>query len=304
MKSLNTKQFIIASCLPILFFIIFYCLTVSANAQMLNVDYGFSEIDTFPQQALEIIADINTEYSASQYYTLSWSIFNADGNQSLDDIYYNLLQCFIYDSKGLAGSYTGSQPTQQSCGFSTTDRAVDVFFRVRRITIDDVYLNRYKDYSIDCNKSEFRKIRLIVRHTKNKHVLLENNTGIVKLTYRNKGALFQDNMPCMDCCGYDMALDLSKPYLSTVNGKILKGSQWLNRKSIATIVNKLQLVEIDPAFVCHDKVGNSYTGQELINMNQIPIESFDIERFFQVKNIFPYPNKRFPNIFALFNKNN
>jgi len=302
MNILHNKQFIIASCLPIFFLILFYCSSPSAHAQMFSFDY--SEIDTFPQQALEIIADINTEWSASQYYTLSWSIFNADGNQSLDDIYYNFLQCFIYDSKGLAGSYTGSQPTQQSCGFSTTDRVVDVFFRVRRITIDDVYLNRFKDYSIDCNKSEFRKIRLIVKHTKSKHVLLENNTGIVTLTHRYKGALFPDNMPCKDCCGYDMALDLSKPYLSTVNGKILKGSQWVNRKSIATIVNKLHLVEIDPAFVYHDKAGNAYTGQTLINMKQIPIESFDVQRFFQVKNILPYPKKRFPNISNLFNKNN
>ena len=100
-----------------------------------------------------------------------------------------------------------------------------------------------------------------------------------------------DNMPCYKCCNYDQVLVLSRYYVSATTGKILKGSQWLNRKSLYKIVNDLQLVQIDPSFSYFDKKGNQYSGQALIDQHEVPIDSFDMKQFSEVVDIIPYPRR-------------
>ncbi|MBK7441340.1 MAG: hypothetical protein IPI65_07395 [Bacteroidetes bacterium] len=252
--------------------------------------YDYANIGTFPQAPLDIVVDINTQYAASWYYYLSWSV--TDENADLNG--YNnsdkVLQCFVYDSKGLIGSYTGTGPNFNLCDFQTTDKKIDVFFRVRPLDKNQDPNLRYFELNTNCDFSEFRKVTLIVKNTISKKITLENNTGIKTLTHINKGALFPDNMPCSQCCDYDVVLNLSKPYLSVTTGKILKGYKWLNRKSVKTIVNNLQLIQIDPEATYQDLTGNKYTGLELIVMKQIDLKKFDIDQFEADKDIPPYPS--------------
>ncbi|MBK9504372.1 MAG: hypothetical protein KAX72_03145 [Chitinophagales bacterium] len=253
--------------------------------------YEYSKVDTFPQPPLHITLDINTAYAASQFYTLSWSLIPGKNNRILDGTYGEELHCFIYDSKGLVGFYQGDQKPEQFCGFHTTDRVVDVFFRVRPVNEelgDPRYFNEPEHF---CDYSEFKKIRLIVKHTKSKDITLYNNTGVVTVRHTNKGAMVPDNMPCYKCCDYDQVLVLSRYYVSATTGKILKGSQWLNRKSLYKIVNDLQLVQIDPSFSYFDKKGNQYSGQALIDQHEVPIDSFDMKQFSEVVDIIPYPRR-------------
>ena len=258
---------------------------------------GYSELKSFQQEPLDLVVDINTEFSASQYYTLSWSFLNDQNGRVLDGSTGEYLQCFIYDSKGLVGSYENGQLKAQRCGFFTTDRVVEVFFRVRPVIVESNFYDYYKKINHFCDYSEFRKIRLIVKHTKSKQITLFNNTGIVTLTHVARGALVPDNMPCSNCCNYDMVLMLSKPYISVTTGKILYGNQWVNRYSIERIIYKLQLVQIDPSYLYQDKMGNTYSGQILMDLKQVDTAAFDMTRFKEIEEIKPAPNRRWQHLF-------
>ncbi len=201
-----------------------------------NLLFEYSKVDTFSQPPLHLTLDINTEYAASLFYTLSWSFIPGKNSRILDGTYGEELHCFIYDSKGLVGFYQGAQKPELSCEFQTTDRVVDVFFRVRPVNEDIGVPGYYQEPIHFCDYSEFKKIRLIVKHTKSKEMTLYNYTGVVTVRHTNKGAMIPDNMPCTNCCNYDQVLVLSRYYVSATTGKILKGSQWLNRKSITKII--------------------------------------------------------------------
>lgn len=269
-----------------------------------NLLFEYSKVDTFSQPPLHLTLDINTEYAASWFYTLSWSFIPGKNSRILDGTYGEELHCFIYDSKGLVGFYQGAQKPELSCGFQTTDRVVDVFFRVRPVNEDIGVPGYYQEANHFCDYSEFKKIRLIVKHTKSKEMTLYNNTGVVTVRHTNKGAMVPDNMPCTNCCNYDQVLVLSRYYVSATSGKILKGSQWLNRKSLYKIVNELQLVQIDPSFSYFDNKGNKYSGQELIEQHHVPTDLFDMKQFSEVVDIIPYPQRWLQNLMKSFSKNN
>lgn len=275
--------------LPIIFIFSLFQLTPCIGQSM---PYDYSNIETFYQEPLDIVVDINTEYAASWYYYLSWSVSDEKADLNGYNNSDKVLQCFVYDSKGLIGSYTGTGPNFNLCGFTTTDKKIEVFYRIRPVDKNqDPYL-RYFELNTNCNFSEFRKVTLIVKNTISKNITLENNNGIKTLTHINKGALFPDNMPCSQCCDYDVVLNLSKPYLSVTTGKILKGYKWLNRKSIKTIVNNLQLIQIDPGATYRDLTGIEYSGLELIAMKQIDLKKFDMGQFEAERDILPYPGNK------------
>jgi hypothetical protein len=279
-------------------FVFFLLLSLSATRVFAQINRtGYSELKSFQQDPLDLVVDINTEFAASQYYTLSWSFLNDNSGRVLDGSTGEYLQCFVYDSEGLIGSFENGQLKEQRCGFFTTDWVVEVFFRVRPVIVESEFDDYYKRINHFCDYSEFRKIRLIVKHTKSRQITLFNNTGIVTLTHVNRGALMPDNMPCINCCNYDMVLVLSKPYISVVTGKILYGNQWVNRYSIERIVYQLKLVQIDPSFLYQDKRGNTYSGQVLMDLKQVDTAAFDMKQFKEIEEIKPAPNRRWQHIF-------
>lgn len=252
------------------------CQMQQASAQSLQADLGY--ITPFEQPDVQIIATISRNFSVDPKFTLSWTIVGADSLQTRNE--QQALFCYVRDSKQFLATNKWQDTYRAACTFTTNDTVVDVFFQYRDVNQGYfIYENAFTTENSKCGGSEFKKSTLSVYHTTQKHVLLRNNHNVVALTHINKGALYPDNMPCSGCCDFDLVLCYTRYYCSASTGKILKGRQWINRRSIEKIVNQLDLYLIDPAETYIDRTGKSYMGKELIRMKSLSPEQFDLERF-------------------------
>ena len=287
----------------------FYCLllllpmNLFAQYSSASSDVGFKR--TFDELPLKVEIEIINENIDSNWYALSWvshldSVFNIPG-QPLEE-----LHCFIRDSKGVVGSYTGQSTPATFCYFQTADEEVSVYFMRRKNKFaignynssqsiledengtDVVSQMELLPMDWNCNQSEYEVLGLKLKDTYPKAYTLKNNDNILQLTHINKGAMVPDEMPCIGCCGYDIVLVTNRYYLDLKSGKMLKGQQWLNRKTIKKIVNELKLTVINPTAKYENKEGEVFTGQELIKNRKIDIEEFEINVFSQYESNKPY----------------
>ena len=247
-----------------------------ASAQSLQADLAY--ITPFEQPDVQIIATISRNFSVDPEFTLSWTIVGADSLQTRNE--QQALFCYVRDSKQFLATNKWQDTYRAACTFTTYDTIVDVFFQYRDVNQGYfAFENAFTMENSKCGGSEFKKSTLSVYQTRQKHVLLRNNYNVVALTHINKGALYPDNMPCSGCCDFDLVLCYTRYYISASTGKILKGRQWINRRSIEKIVNQLDLYLIDPTETYIDRTGKSYMGKELIRMKSLSPEQFDLEGF-------------------------
>mgnify|MGYP006083374579 CR=1 FL=1 len=268
---------------------IFFCPKVWGQVEYGSLEEDREIISPFYQPSLALTINISLEDSKKKWYTISWISPLQDDSSGVLGRPSKELFCYVYDSQGIVGQYHGLSTPMTYCDFQTTDTVVNVFFMIRPIMsygdpngIRPVFKGSW------CDLSEFKKVRLSVNNTKNKAVILENNLNLVGLSFKPKGSMVPDEMPCIGCCGYDMAICLTRSYLSFENGKILTGKKWTNRKSIKKILTQLSLYQIDPSKMYNDKKGNYYLGIDLIKMKKISLVEFDFEQFKNNSENLPY----------------
>jgi hypothetical protein len=243
----------------------------------------------FYQPSLALTINISLEDSVKKFYTITWVSPLQNDTSGVLGRPSKELYCYVYDSQKIVGQYHGLSTPMTYCGFQTTDTVVTVIFMIRPIMsygapngIQPVFQSSL------CDLTEFKKVQLSVNNTKNKTSILENNLNLVGLSFKPKGSMYPDEMPCIGCCGYDMAFCLTRFYLSIENGKILTGQKWINRKSIKKIITQLPLYQIDPSKIYYDKKGNEYLGNDLIKMKKISLTEFDAEQFKNNDDNLPY----------------
>lgn len=277
--------------------VILKLLSLTSFAQFGSQPYSEDYTGSFDLTPLTMEVEIIIEDTDAGWYALVWhspldSVFEIPG-QPLEE-----LHVYVRDNQGVIGEYTGQSTPVHFLYFRTDEKEVSVYFMKRWNPFaayqssgnDGDTVQVFKIQMIDdaCNQSEYDKVVLEVDDAYPKELILQENTHVITLTHINKGAMVPDEMPCVGCCGYDKVLVLDRYYLDPTTGKILKGRQWFNRKSIRKLVNELALQVIDPTYLYIDRNGLEWTGQSLIDMKKIDMSSFDPFVFAHFKSQLPY----------------
>lgn len=272
-------------------------LSLEAFAQYGSQPYNEGFTRTFGIDPISVEVEIIPEDIDSGWYALVWtsrldSVFDIPG-QPLEEFHV-----FVRDSKGVIGQYTGQSTPMHFFYFRTDEKEVSVFFMKRK--------NLFAAYRADadendttqvwmiqmmedaCDQSEYSKVVLKVEDEYPRKLTLQENTNVITLTHINKGAMVPDEMPCVGCCGYDKVLVLVRFYLDPSSGKILRGRQWFNRKSIRKLVNEIDLLVINPTNSYEDQSGEEWSGQSLIDAGKIDMPTFDPFVFAHVNSLLPY----------------
>jgi hypothetical protein len=252
-------------------------------------------IQPFDLKPLEIECSITHEIPDLDLFEISWHVPLIDSiAKSEGQLPSTELHCFVYDSSGMIGFYTGLSTSMQHCDFQTKDSIVEVFFRWRRIPC--AYYNQdsveiivsYLELS-PFNKtahrgSEFESFRLPVHSTINRKLTLLNDPNTVRISYGTDSRIDRYDPlghPYANIgFGYSGVVTLDRYYISLKTGRIATGQKWINRKGIRKVVQKGdQYVLVSPSIKYVDKNYNQYSGAELIKARRIKLEKFDLNQF-------------------------
>jgi hypothetical protein len=237
----------------------------------LNIMLGISQID-------------------SSRYEISWNQLYLESNKLKFGDKYEYLRCYVFDSKGLAGSNVYDvENIDTLCRFKTTDSQIRVVFqkrsKVHRPDITTVQKKKkpgqmevvtpsqlLKELNFNCDYSEFEPIHITVCSKMPTELTLKNSASVVALTFINKHALNPDRMPQMGCT-YDQVFHLDRYYMSMKSGKILSGKRWLHRKSIRKLCDmEFQLIL---PFQSYKKInGDVVIGSGMIKRKGVNLEEF------------------------------
>ncbi|MBR9917977.1 hypothetical protein GYB29_09920 [bacterium] len=214
--------------------------------------------------------------------------FCLDWDHSLDSIHDKKgvfeLHCFIRDSKGTIAKYKGSSTSFSHLYFSTTDTVVWVYFkRAIRLDLGDRLIPiKIEDYE----PIYYEPIQVKIERFKTRHYLLEPDSAIVYLAYRNKAALNPDPMPRVGR-EFSHLWGLNYYYLNKDNGKIKQGKEWLNKiGSYNCAFGNFGI--IDPLSSYTNTEGKTIKGSEIIAAKRISPETYDFGQFKSFEETAPY----------------
>jgi hypothetical protein len=270
-------------------FSLFFCFaSLGLNAQK------YEDIQPFDLKPLEIECSITCEIPDLDLFEISWTVPRIDSIAKAEgQLPSTELHCFVYDSSGMIGYYTGLSAPMQHCDFQTKDSIVEVFFRWRRIPyayynqdsveimVSSLELSPFNKTSY--RGSEFESIHLPLYSTTNRKLTLLNDTNTVRIS---SGTHSRDRYDPLGhpyanvALGYSGVITLDRYYLSLKTGRIATGQKWINRKGIRKIAQKGdQYVLVSPSMQYVDKNNNQYSGAELVKARRIKLEKFDLNQF-------------------------
>ena len=281
--------------------VLFFCLVCLAlNAQ------GFERVEPLDLSPLNIECSITLEDGEDDYYSIYWSVPLIDSIAKAEgELPRTELHCFVRDSSGVFGYYTGLSAPMQFCYFQTKDSTVEVFFRWRRIpyayyTQDSteiiVSALRLSPFDKTSHRgSEFESVLLSVHSTTNRKLTLLNDTNTVRISYGTHSRIDR-----YDPLGHPYALPigsiysgvitLDRYYVSMKTGRIATGKQWVDRKGPKKMVqNYDQFILVSPSKHYINKNNKHYLGSALIQSGRVNLRRFNLQDFraVDIEN-FPY----------------
>jgi hypothetical protein len=276
-------------------FLLFFCfesLALSAQA--------FERVEPFDVSPLEIECSITYEDAELDYYSISWSVPLIDSIAKAEgELPRTELHCFVRDSSGIIGFYRGLSTPMQFCYFQTKDSIVEVFFRLRRMsyTRDSITIigatngTYWKDIFTKSSHrgSEFERVLLSVNSTKNRKLILLNDTNTVLISHGTRPSIDPYGQPKLGSI-FSSVISLDRYYISIKTGRIATGQKWIDRKGPGKIVrNSDQFILVVPSVKYVDKKNNHYQGSEFIKSGRVKLKRFNLKDFIKTdKENIPY----------------
>lgn len=250
----------------------------------------FERVEPFRIDPLEIDCSITLENADIGSYEISWSVPVLDSiARAVGGLPRTELHCFVYDSSGLIGSYTGLSTPMQHCDFQTQDSIVEVFFRQRKASYATYYqdsteiristIEYYPFNGSPHRDSEYESVLLKVNSTTHKKVILFNDTNTVSLSHGTRPRTDPFGQPILGS-SFSTVISLDRYYVNLKTGRIATGQRWVDRKGPQKMVrNSEQFLLIVPSVKYVDKNNNEYLGSELIRSRRVKLRRFNLQDF-------------------------
>lgn len=271
--------------------VLFFCvLCLTLNAQ------EFERVEPFNLSPLTIECSITLEDKADDYYSIYWSVSLIDSIAKAEgELPRTELHCFVRDSSGVIGYYTGLSAPMQFCDFQTKDSTVEVFFRWRKIPYTDDSVNNIVSLERDLftnpshRSSEFESVFLSVHSTTNRKLTLLNDTNTVVISHGTRSRVDPYGQPILGS-SFSSVISLDRYYVNIKTGRIAAGQKWIDRKGPKIMVqNYDQFILVSPSKNYLNKNNKHYLGLALIQSGRVNLRRFNLQDFraVDIEN-FPY----------------
>lgn len=162
------------------FITLFFLSFIGYASPQQKLNLNLSLFDTMRIQLSLIPEDVS-----QHMYVMDWDDSSMPDDSTHKQFKPYELHCYIADSKGLIGSYTGLSTSFTFCPFQSTDSVIELIFVLRPHlnAIEHLYKNRAPDSTWLNTNIEYEKLRMPVKRTENLNARLIKKQVLVETVY-------------------------------------------------------------------------------------------------------------------------